>query len=154
MGEFFTALAGLAGTHPLIFLIVVLVLALVAAPYLRKLARENGIVADEGEAIRKAGDQIRAELGSMLDKEQLRVEALAVSLDSARIEVGRMHGENAILRADMSALRAEMKSLFRTARAMRMAMKRALADNDVLPLKIWLDLNPDDEDPVTPEPAK
>lgn len=146
MGEFFTALAGLAGTHPVIFLFVVVIGAMVATPFIRKWMRENAANDDEGKAIREAGEAIREELKGMLDKEQVRVEGLASALDAARLDVSRMHAENIELRADMSRLRSEMRSLFRTARAMRMAMQRAITDNDVLPLKIWLDLNPDEEE--------
>ncbi len=148
MAEFFAALGALAGSHPAIFLVVVLVAAVVAAPYVRKLAREGAAVDDAQAAIRAAGDEIRKELGAMLDKEQLRVEALAVSLDAARVEVGKLHGENIALHSDMLRLRGEMKTLYRTARAMRLAMQKAVTDNDVLPLKIWLDLNPDDDETV------
>lgn len=142
MGEFFTALGGLATSHPFVFLAVVVVLGFLGAPYIRKIARENAAVDDAQAAIRQAGDEIRKELGAMLDKEQARVESLANALDAARVEVGRMRGENADLRADMGRLRSEVRTLFRTVKAMRMAMQRAVDSADVLPLRIWLDLNP------------
>lgn len=146
MDGFFAALGNLAGSHPLIFLFVVIVAAAVGFPFVRGWLKKNAAVEDEGEAIRKAGEAIREELKGMLDKEQVRVEGLASALDAARLDVSRMHAENIELRADMSRLRTEMRSLFRTARAMRMAMQRAITDNDVLPLKIWLDLHPDEEE--------
>ena len=146
MDSLFAALAGLAASNPLIFLAIVAIAGIYLFPVAKGWIKKNASVEDESEQIRKAGESIRAELTGMLDKEQTRVEALAKSLDDARVDVSRMHAENIELRADMSRLRTEMKSLFRTARAMRIAMKKAITDNDVLPLKIWLDLNPDDEE--------
>lgn len=146
MDSLFAALANLAGSHPLIFLAIVGIAGIYMIPVAKGWIKKNATVEDESEQIRKAGEDIRKELNGMLDKEQLRVEALAVSLDSARIEVGKLHAENIALHSDMMRLRGEMKTLYRTARAMRMAMKRAVTDNDVKPLVLWLDLNPDDED--------
>ncbi|MDP3408096.1 hypothetical protein [Bosea sp. (in: a-proteobacteria)] len=146
MESLFTAIAGLATTAPILFVILLIVAAVYAFPFLRKWLKENATVADESEQIRKAGESIRAELNGMLDKEQLRVEALAISLDTARMEIGKLHGENIALHSDMVRLRGEMKTLYRTAKAMRMAMQRAVTDNDVKPLVLWLDLNPEDGD--------
>lgn len=121
MDTLITALAGLATASPLLFIFALIVLAVLGYPFLRRWMKENSTVADESEQIRKAGECIRAELNGMLDKEQLRVEALGISLDSARIEVGELHGENVALHSDMLRLRGEIRILFRTARGMRMA---------------------------------
>ena len=55
--------------------------------------------------------------------------------------------ENSGLKAAMTALRREVRAMVRMCLSMRRAMQRAVDTGDVAPLRLWLDLNPAEDEP-------
>lgn len=121
---------------------------LLAWPWIRKNFREIS----DAEAIRVAGDALRKEMGELLDKEQARVATLTGALEEASTQVRALRGENGSLQADIASLRREVRAMVRMCMSMRRAMQRAVDTGDCAPLKLWLDLNPAEDD-VDARPA-
>lgn len=143
-------LANLMGDAKPIGIIAMLIAGLVFAyPWIRKSFREIS----DAEAIRVAGDALRTEMGQLLDKEQAKVVTLTASLDEASTQMRSLREENGGLKAEMTALRREVRAMVRMCLSMRRAMQRAVDTGDVSPLRLWLDLNPSDEDEVDARPA-
>lgn len=143
-------LTNLMGDAKPIGIIATLIAGLVFAyPWIRKSFREIS----DAEAIRVAGDALREEMGELLDKEQARVVTLTGALEEASTQVRALRGENGSLQADIASLRREVRAMVRMCLSMRRAMQRAVDTGDVSPLRLWLDLNPSDEDEADARPA-
>ncbi len=142
-------LTSLMGDAKPIGIIAMLIAGLVFAyPWIRKSFREIS----DAEAIRVAGDALRKEMGELLDKEQARVVTLTGALEEASTQVRALRGENGSLQADIASLRREVRAMVRMCLSMRRAMQRAVDTGDCAPLKLWLDLNPAEDD-VDARPA-
>ncbi|KQP33837.1 hypothetical protein ASF49_08190 [Methylobacterium sp. Leaf104] len=140
MDAILTTLVGDA--KPLALIAGILGAVLLAWPWIRKNFREIS----DAEAIRVAGDALRKEMGELLDKEQAKVVTLTASLDEASTQMRGLREENGGLKADMASLRKEVRAMVRMCLSMRRAMQRAVDTGDCAPLRLWLDLNPGDED--------
>ncbi|BCM83728.1 hypothetical protein [Methylobacterium indicum] len=135
-------LTTLMGDAKPIGLVAMLVAGLVFAyPWIRKSFREIS----DAEAIRVASDALRKELGELLDKEQAKVATLTASLDEASTQVRALRDENGGLKADIASLRREVRAMLRMCTSMRSAMQRAVDTGDCSPLRLWLELNPAEE---------
>lgn len=141
--------AVLGDAKPLGIIACLLVVLAVAYPYIRKSFREIS----DAEAIRVAGDALRKEMGELLDKEQAKVVTLTASLDEASTQMRSLREENGGLRAEMTALRREVRAMIRMCMSMRAAMQRAVDTGDCSPLRLWLDLNPVEADDNDARPA-
>jgi len=91
-------------------------------------------------------------MGELLDKEQARVATLTGALEEASTQVRALRGENGSLQADIASLRKEVRGMLRMCMSMRRAMQRAVDTGDCAPLRLWLDLNPA-EDEADARPA-
>lgn len=114
----------------------------VAYSYIRKSFREIS----DAEAIHVAGDALRKETGELLDKEQAKVVTLTASLDKASTQVRSLREENGGLRAELTALRREVRAMILMCMSMRAAIQRAFDTGDCSPLRHRLDLNPVEAD--------
>lgn len=143
-------LTTLMGDAKPIGIVAMLVAGLVFAyPWIRRSFREIS----DAEAIRVASDALRKELGELLDREQAKVVTLTASLDEASSQVRALRDENGGLKADIASLRREVRAMVRMCMSMRAAMQRAVDTGDCSPLRLWLDLNPvDDEADARPSP--
>ena len=144
-------ITGLIGdAKPVAIIAGILGAVLLAWPWIRKNFREIS----DAEAIRVAGDALRKEMGELLDKEQAKVVTLTASLDEASTQMRSLREENGGLKSDIASLRREVRAMVRMCLSMRKAMQRAVDTGDVAPLRLWLDLNPgDDEDADAVRPA-
>lgn len=143
-------LTTLMGDAKPIGIVAMLIAGLVFAyPWIRKSFREIS----DAEAIRVAGDALRREMGELLDKEQARVVTLTGALEEASTQVRALRGENGTLQADIASLRREVRAMVRMCLSMRKAMQRAVDTGDCSPLRLWLDLNPADDEPEPVRPA-
>lgn len=145
MDAILTALTGDA--KPVALVAGILGALLLCWPWIRRNLREIS----DTDAIRTASDALRKELGELLDKEQAKVATLTASLDEASTQMRSLREENGGLRAEMTALRREVRAMVRMCLSMRRAMQRAVESGDVSPLRLWLDLNPSDDDDDAPE---
>ncbi|KQO49765.1 hypothetical protein [Methylobacterium sp. Leaf85] len=140
-------LTTLMGDAKPIGIIAMLIVGVVFAfPWIRKGFREIS----DAEAIRVASDALRKELGELLDREQAKVVTLTASLDEASTQMRSLREENGGLRAEMAGLRREVRAMVRMCLSMRRAMQRAVDTGDVSPLRLWLDLNPSDDEDMRP----
>jgi hypothetical protein len=137
-------LTALMGDAKPIGIIAMLIAGLIFAyPWIRKSFREIS----DADAIRVAGDALRKEMGELLDKEQARVVTLTGALEEASTQVRALRGENGTLQADIASLRREVRAMVRMCLSMRRAMQRAVDTGDCARLRLWLDLNPAEDEP-------
>lgn len=132
--------AAIGDAKPLVLISGILAVIILLWPWIRKQFREIS----DAEAIRVAGDALRAEMGQLLDKEQAKVVTLTASLDEASTQMRGLRVENGGLQAEMTALRREVRAMVRMCLSMRRAMQRAVDTGDCAPLRLWLDLNPEE----------
>lgn len=137
----------LGDAKPIVIIAGILAAVCMAYPWIRKNFREIS----DAEAIRVAGDALRKEMGELLDKEQAKVVTLTTALDEASTQMRGLREENGGLKAEMASLRREVRPMVRMCLSMRRAMQRAVESGDVSPLRLWLDLNPSDDEGDEPQ---